>query len=317
MISWLGQRWRSALTDPQRLHAPLLTTAEIARLAGEGRELALRQPSLLDTRRAGDWQAPRLGQGLDFETARPYMPGDDIRHMDWRSTARSGHAYLRLYREERQPSLHLVIDRGPAMRFGTRRRLKAAQAARVGALLAYASSASRYSLGATLWDAGDVELAAHHGGEAAHALAHAVSRACPPRGPTSAGDEAVRLARLTAILPRGSHIVLISDFTWLMPAHWMLLARLAEYGELWAVVIADMAERRLPDMGLAQFLDLHNGRLSWVDTRRTAAQLAHAFTRRQAELSTRLQDLGARYLLVGSEEESLLPHFVAHAASAQ
>ena len=320
MIGWLSRRLRPSSRQGMTVHAPLLTPADIAQLAAQGRQLALSQPLLMQTRRAGDRPAPRLGHGLDFETSRPYLPGDDIRHMDWRTTARSGRAYLRLYREERQSSLHLVIDRGPAMRFGTRRRLKVAQAARVAVLLACAGAAARYSIGASLWDEGDVRLPAREGEDAAYALAQAAARACPPWAATAALTAAhrytERLGSLLAQLPRGSRLVMVSDFAWLAPGHWPLLARLAEHGELWAVGIADPAERQLPDMGVALFHDLQAGRQCWVDTRLAAAQLASAFARRQTELSTRLQALGARYWLVGSEEEALVSRFAVHAQSA-
>lgn len=313
MIAWLSRRLRPSPQQERTVHAPLLTPAEIARLAAEGRELAQRRPRLLDTRRAGDWPAPRLGHGLDFETSRPYLPGDDIRHMDWRTTARSGRAYLRLYREERQPCLYLVIDRGPAMRFGTRSRLKAAQGARVAVLLAYAASAARDSVGASLWDDGDVHLPIRAGQAAAYALAQAAARACPPAPaaptPTAAHRYAARLASLTAQVPHGSHVALISDFAWLEPGHWPLLARVAEHCELSCINIADAAERQLPDLGVALFRDLRDGRHAWLDTRRVAAQLAAAFAQRQTELTTRLQALGARHLLIGSEEDALLPCF--------
>jgi uncharacterized protein (DUF58 family) len=98
---------------------------------------------------AGDWASRWLGRGLDFEESRLYSAGDDIRDMDWRTTARTGRAHLKIYREERQPLVHLVVDRGATMRFGTRRRLKVAQAARVAAVLAFATADRNGVIGAT------------------------------------------------------------------------------------------------------------------------------------------------------------------------
>ncbi len=317
MIPWLHRRLRSSLRGDASVHTPLLTTAEIAQLAAQGRELAPPRQRMVDSRRAGDWPAARLGAGLDFEALRPYAAGDDIRRMDWRSTARGGRAYVRLYREERQAALHLVIDRGPAMRFGTRRRLKAAQGARVAVLLAFAAIAAREGVGATLWEESDVQLPAQDGAHAAQALALAAARPCPPVDATDGAERyAARLARLAAHLPGGSRLTLVSDFTWLEPAHWRPLARLADQCELCCVGVVDPAERRLPDLGMALFHDLHSGRLSWLDTRRAAAPLAEAYAQREAELSARLQSLGARYLRIGSEEDDLLPQFAHHAQSA-
>ena len=117
---------------------PLLTPEEIVALIEQadalrhtrahGREVFLRHP--------GDARSAHFGQGLDFEEVRAYQAGDDIRNMDWRTTARTGEPYLKVFREEHHPALHIVVDRGAGMRFGTTRQLKAAQAARVAILAA-------------------------------------------------------------------------------------------------------------------------------------------------------------------------------------
>ena len=93
--------------------APLLTPEEIVQLIEQadalrqarphGREVFLRHP--------GDARSAHLGRGLDFEEVRAYQAGDDIRAMDWRTTARTGKPYLKIYREEHHPALHLVPHR--------------------------------------------------------------------------------------------------------------------------------------------------------------------------------------------------------------
>ncbi|MDP3123406.1 MAG: DUF58 domain-containing protein, partial [Thiobacillus sp.] len=104
------------------VHAPLIAAADMAGLAAQASLLATQPMREVHDHHAGDWASRWLGRGLDFEESRLYSAGDDIRDMDWRTTARTGRPHLKIYREERQPAVHLVVDRGATMRFGTRHR---------------------------------------------------------------------------------------------------------------------------------------------------------------------------------------------------
>ena len=94
--------------SPQADHAhrPLLDAAEIAALLQQVQTLADESQHAQEVyyRHAGDFRSAYLGQGLDFEEVRPYQQGDDLRSMDWRTTARIGKPYLKIYREEHQPA---------------------------------------------------------------------------------------------------------------------------------------------------------------------------------------------------------------------
>ncbi|MBI5330456.1 MAG: DUF58 domain-containing protein [Betaproteobacteria bacterium] len=307
----------SPALPPQGGGSALLTPAEITALAAQARLLArLPQRREVHDHHAGDWPSARLGRGLDFEESRPYAPGDDIRDMDWRTTARLSHLYVKTYREERQPVLHLVVDRGPAMRFGTRRRLKATQAARLAALVAFAAAERNAAVSASFWEAQDHDLPPAHGRHAALAIARAAAAPCPPLPPRGRGGGATpanppaqehRLARLAADLPRGARVLLLTDLSWLEDRHAPALARLGERCDVQVLQIVDAAERALPDIGLAQVLDLARARPRWLDTRASAAAHAQAFQARQEYLTGLLARAGIAHRLVGAEEEALLP----------
>jgi uncharacterized protein (DUF58 family) len=79
------------------------------------------------------------GRGVDYRESRIYQPGDDIRHMDWRVTARSGRPHTKLFEEERERSVLLIVDQNPSLHFGTRVRFKSVQLARAAALVAWAT----------------------------------------------------------------------------------------------------------------------------------------------------------------------------------
>ena len=172
-------RRRAQPDTPASVDATLIAAADIAGLASQASLLSTLPVREVHDHHAGDWASRWLGRGLDFEESRLYSPGDDIRDMDWRTTARTGRPHLKIYREERQPLVHLVVDRGATMRFGTRRRLKVTQAARVAAVLAFATAGHNGVVGATLWDTQDETLPTRHGRLAALALIEQAAAAVP------------------------------------------------------------------------------------------------------------------------------------------
>lgn len=304
-------RWRAQSDGPDAaVHAPLIAAADLADLAAQASLLATLPVREVHDHHAGDWASRWLGRGLDFEESRLYSPGDDIRDMDWRTTARTGRAHLKIYREERQPTVHLVVDRGATMRFGTRKRLKVAQAARVAAVLAFATAGRNGVVGATLWNAQDETLPARHGRLAAFELIEHAAAPCPPLAdpaPTEILHHADRLAALEAELPRGARVALISDFAWLTEDHVTPLARLAARCDVWAIQIVDPAERALPEMGLVRFHDMASGQRVWLDTAPAAVRSAvgSAFADHLAAQAVRLARAGARHLQVDSAADDL------------
>ena len=298
-------------TPDGSIHAPLISATGIAALAAQASLLARLPVREVHDHHAGDWASRWLGRGLDFEESRLYSPGDDIRDMDWRTTARSGRPHLKIYREERQPTVHLVVDRGATMRFGTRRRLKATQAARVAAILAFAATGQNGVVGATLWAREDDTLPARHGRLAALALIEQAGAPCPPLtdpAPTDALRQTDRLALLEASLPRGARLVLISDFAWLDAGHEPALARLAARFDVWAIQIVDAAERSIPAMGLVRFHDMAHHQSVWLDTaQRSVRQTCQAaFGRRLDAQAASLARAGIHHQRIASEADDLV-----------
>lgn len=103
---------------------------------------------------AGNHHSPFRGQGLEFDSVREYVPGDDIRNIDWRVTARTGSPHLKLFKEERERHIIICVDMNAAMRFGTRNTFKSVQAARIAALLGWQAIAHQDRVSACLF--GDV-----------------------------------------------------------------------------------------------------------------------------------------------------------------
>src|SRR6202012_43382 len=99
---------------------------------------------------AGAHRSAHRGRGLEFQEVRPYVSGDDPRTIDWRVTARRGRPHTKLFREERERPVWLLVDLQPGLFFGTRRQLKSALAVRTAALLAWIASLDDDRVGAVI-----------------------------------------------------------------------------------------------------------------------------------------------------------------------
>lgn len=292
--------------------APLLTAAEIVALIEQadalrqsrahGREVFLRHP--------GDARSAHLGRGLDFEEVRAYQAGDDIRAMDWRTTARTGKPYLKIYREEHHPALHIVIDRGASMRFGTQRQLKVTQAARVAIVAAVLESSAHACVGASLMDRTLEVLPCLNKQTGILQIAQACALPCPPlslRLEATQSQWLQGLRRMATSLPNGSRVLLLSDFQWLFPEAKELLAHLATRHDLAAIQISDPAEKKLPALGRMPFYDLAQSQVRWIDTgnRTVREQFARAATQQHTDLVKGLTQLDIDCFALSTADDTM------------
>jgi len=197
----------------------------------------------------GAAHASRLrGRGVDYAESRNYQPGDDIRQMDWRVTARTGRPHTKLFQEERERNVLLVVSHNPSMRFGTRVRFKSVQAARMAALIAWAAALSGDRIGAIGYGPGlNGEVKPGGGARGALRVLRALREwdAIAAHGTVSvplsqALQRAQRLAR------PGSQIVLLGDgFDCDAPSE-SLLTLLARHCDVAAVLLSDVLEHQAP-----------------------------------------------------------------------
>lgn len=271
MIGFFAKR-AARSTQAHTTDVPLLNDAEIAVLLQQVEAIADDPHHTQEVyyRHAGDFRSAYLGQGLDFEEARLYQQGDDIRNMDWRTTARTGKPHLKIYREEHQPALHVVMDRGASMRFGTETQLKVTQAARIVALFAFAAMRHGACIGGSLVQPGEMTeftLPCAVGEAGAFRLVAACVAPCPPlQDAIPSASLWHTLERLDSVLARGTRLIIISDFQELDERRLPLLLRLASRHTLVPIQVTDQVEQRLPDMGMMCFRDGATGLTRWVDT---------------------------------------------------
>jgi uncharacterized protein (DUF58 family) len=197
---------------------------------------------------------------MEFDESRVYMPGDDPRNMDWRVTARAAQPHVKLFREERERPVWLLVDMGPRMRFGTRIAFKSVIAARAAALLAWAAADKGDRVGGLVFDErGQFERrpAARTRGllPLLNALADASHAGLLPDVPdgTGAAHSASTLSlagrHLVHLVRPGSLVFLISDFAGFGDEDGAWLAHLGAGSELVLVHTYDPLETAAPPAG--------------------------------------------------------------------
>jgi uncharacterized protein (DUF58 family) len=223
---------------------PLLATR---RLAGQLGRLPLRRAI---APRAGQFLSRARGRGVEFDESRAYQPGDDIRLMDWRVTARTNEAHTRVLREERERPILVVLDQSPGMLFGSRRQLKLTLAARMAALLGWMAVAHGDRIGGLIVGAKSQHALRPAGGRRGvmrwvHALTTQVG---PPacRQENSLQQELEQLSRLAR---PGSEIWLLSDFWQLDEGLAESIGRLRAHQEVILCPVHDRLEAEPPPSG--------------------------------------------------------------------
>ncbi|HET8765377.1 MAG TPA: DUF58 domain-containing protein, partial [Rhodanobacter sp.] len=239
--------------------------------------------------RAGQQSSRLFGRGMDYAESRVYQSGDDVRRLDWRLTARSGTLHTKLFQEEREARLLVLLDTHASMRFGTRARYKSVQAARACAVAAWLASAAGERVGLAAFGACREVLRPRSGARGALALCGALA-AWDAQGPVDRSEAlAQALRRVRQLRQVANRVLLVSDgFSADDEARPLLLA-LRRHAEVGVLVIADALEHDDPPAG--RFMLEHAG----VRREATLAgdRQRRAFRACMAAGSQRLQALAA------------------------
>ena len=216
------------------------------------------------------------GRGMEFDEVRPYVPGDDVRTIDWNVTARMRRPFVKRYIEERELTLMLAIDVSGSERFGTVRRFKSELATELAAVLTMSAVRNNDRVGALLFT-DRVEHFVPPGKGRRHALR--ILRDVLVHEPVgTATDTGVALDFLRRLLKQHAVIFLISDLQ--DPNVERPLKLLAQRHDVVVASLDDPSEGELPDIGLARFVDPETGETIDVDTSDPAVRAA--FDRRAA-----------------------------------
>lgn len=250
---------------------------------------------------AGDYRSSFHGEGTELALVRPYVPGDDVRKVDWNTTARTGEPHVRVDLAERVLVSWLVLDTSPSMRFGTADRRKADVAEGAAIALGHVATRRGNRLGVvTFGDRDERALPPRQGRLGLLGLLAALRReeelSADPVGATSLG---AALRRTGALARQRALVVVVSDFRG--PSDWRRpLLALAGRHDVLALEIRDPREQELPNVGELFLVDPETGRQLRVDTRnrRLRERFAAAAAEERSGVARMLASVGVRHHLL-------------------
>ena len=236
---------------------------------------------LVDDRLSGDYHSTFKGQGVEFDEVRPYVPGDDVRTIDWNVTARTGEPFIKRFSEERELTVLFMVDVSGSQSYGSVERSKAEIAAEVTSLLALTAIRNQDKIGLILFSDKIVKyLPPRKGRQPVMRLVREVLAA--EDDATGGTDIAGALKFLNGVQKRRAVVFLVSDFQNSGEPYRKLLRVVARRHDVIGVPITDPAEMELPDAGLAELEDPETGELVLVDTSDKRVRAAFAATAQEA-----------------------------------
>ncbi len=211
---------------------------------------------------AGTYHSAYKGKGIEFEEVREYIPGDDVRSIDWNVTARFGHPYVKNFREERELTVMLIVDLSSSCRFGNRKHPKNRLIAEIAALLAFAATTNNDKVGLlTFSDHIETYLEPKRGKRHVLRIIRDLLVAPPVNSKT---DLSKALAFLGSVQTKQAICFIISDFISADFSHELKL--LVKRHDVTAIAITDSYEEQFPKISLVNVADLETGEQALIDT---------------------------------------------------
>ena len=251
---------------------------------------------------AGEYHSQFKGRGMAFSEVREYQPGDDVRSIDWNVTARLNKPYIKVFEEERELTVMLLVDVSGSRNFGTLSQMKRDMMAEVAATLAFSTIANNDKVGVIFFsDKVEKFIPAQKG--KTHVL-HIIRELLSFEPSSSGTDIAQALQYFANAQKRHCTAFLISDFI-AAGAMYKPLLIASNRHEVNAIQIYDRREAELPNVGLVKFHDAETGGDLWVDTSLAAVrnEYAKAWRDNQNEIQQFFTRTGVNNISIRTDED--------------
>ena len=242
------------------------------------------------------------GRGMEFDEARLYQPGDDIRSIDWRVTARTGKTYTKVFREERERPVFISVDDRLTMHFATRGVFKSVLAAKLAGLLAWAAEHHGDRIGGQLFSEHDCyELKPQNGRHAVLRFLNALVK------PQKSADKHFTLSQVLARLNQhtrpGSLVYIVSDFRGINDESETHIAKLSRHCEVVLIFIYDPLESSLPVKGRFRFTDELSDVVVDAGDQKGLSEYHQRFAERQQRLESLAKKRGLAFIQCSTQED--------------
>jgi len=244
------------------------------------RHIEIRTRRLVNDSFAGEYHSIFRGRGMEFDEVRPYLPGDEIRTIDWNVTARMGTPYVKRYVEERELTVMLMVDASGSEDFGTTGKFKRELAAELASVLSFSATTNKDKVGLMIFtDKVELYIPPRKGRKHVLRLIREML-AFEPQGHGT--DIKMALDHINQILKRRSIVFVVSDFLDDPLKYKKSLYMANRKHDVIAVDMNDPLETDFANVGLVTLEDAESGELIWVDTsdpawQKTFVQQTHAY----------------------------------------
>lgn len=226
------------------------------------RTIQIRSSRKVNELLAGSWHSAFKGRGIEFEEVRPYQVGDDVRAIDWNVTARCNQPFIKLFREEREMSVMLLVDISRSQDFGTTDQTKRELVTELGATLAMSAIKNNDNVGMTLFTS-DIEKSIPPKKGSRHVL-RLIREMLYCQAIGGGTDITQAIEHLNRTTKRRAVVFLISDFLDSGFEQTLTIARRRH--DIIPIVVNDPREAELPNVGLIRLRDSETGEVAMVDT---------------------------------------------------
>jgi len=269
------------------------------------RRIEIKTRRLSDQLFSGEYQSSFKGRGMSFAEVRPYQNGDDVRSIDWNVTARKRSPYIKVFEEERELTLFLVIDISKSTQYGSAKRSKADLLTEIAATLAFSAMGNNDKIGLILF-AGQVEKVIPPKKGKSHVMR--IIKTILEHEPQHQGTRVdLALEHLLRIQKRHSIVFVMSDFMGELPERALKIA--AKRFDLCTIHAYNQGEATLPKVGLLPVVDTETGAIQWFNSQSKSFQnaLKTRHTRHLNEIRDLSKRAGAGCITLADQDDFVPP----------
>lgn len=254
---------------------------------------------------SGEYHSAFKGRGMAFSEVREYMPGDEIRTIDWHVTARFNHPYVKVFEEERELTVVLLVDVSASEEFGTRQQFKSELLTELCAVLSFSAIMNNDKIGVIFFSDRIEKFIPPKKGRS-HIL-RIIRELLDFKPQSQKTDIAMALGYLANVIKKRSVVFILSDF---IDKHFEDALKIAnKKHDVVAIRLYDKTENSLPSVGLVPFRDAETGNVQWINT--SSGRVRSSFRALAAEREKRLQEsfrkCGVDYVDLATDESYVQP----------
>ena len=249
------------------------------------RQIEIKTKGLVNQVFSGEYHSVFKGRGMEFSEVREYQFGDDIRNIDWNVTARFGHPYIKVFEEERELTVMLLVDLSGSQMFGSLSKTKQRVAAELSAILAFSALKNNDKVGLLLFtDKVEKFVPPRKGNAHVLRIIREVLSFQPEGNQTNIKTA---LEYMNGAIKKKSIVFLLSDF--MDEGYEKILRIVGRKHDLIGIVLDDRRESEIPKLGLMKFVDAETNEERWIDT--SSSTIQKALRDRRRELANKRKSL--------------------------